>query len=82
MFGFRRPAPEARSFPMHARAPRLAQMRYYRRKRMKEELRRARRVISMAKANRIRIIALLGSIVLLFVELGFVLGVVATRWRG
>jgi hypothetical protein len=68
--------------PLHARSARLSSMRYYVRKRKRAEFQRARRVLSLVKANRVRIVAITGSIALVFIELGFLLGVLVTRWRG
>jgi hypothetical protein len=68
--------------PMHARSARLAEMRFYRRRRQREEFRKARRVIRLAKANRFRIATITGSLVLLLIELGFFVGLFAARVRG
>lgn len=57
-------------------------MRFYTRKRQREEFRKARRVIRLAKANRWRIAAISSALVLVVLELGFLLGALTTRWRG
>lgn len=68
--------------PLHARSARLASMRFYRRRRQRIAFRKAQRVMRTVNANRIRIAAVIGSLVLIFVELGFALGVVVQRWHG
>jgi type VI protein secretion system component VasF len=76
MLGFGGRAPEAQptTVPMHARSRRLKTMGFYTRKQAKEEGRRARRLIAVVKARRWRIVADLGALVLLFVEVGFFVG--------
>jgi len=69
-------------FPLHARSARLSTMRFYRRRRQRLEFRKAKNVMNVVRANRLRLVAVLGAVALLFVELGFALGVAVLRWRG
>ena len=67
--------------PLHARTARLSAFSFYRQRRRRRrqlEFKTGRFVLQ----NQARIRLVLGALALLFVELGFALGVVVQRWRG
>lgn len=67
--------------PAHARRNYLRTLRYYKRKRVREQLRQARRVLALVKARKATVIAVVAGAIVSVLALGGTLGaVLAHHW--